>query len=76
MVFRTEHYLFEVFVAVDVLPLVAVLQPVCFDVLPQRVHYHRAGLGVDTQKAGKSRVQFELHGLKIEIMTNLSLLLI
>lgn len=53
----------QVFVTVDKLSLVRVLEFMGLDVLPQSLDDDRSGLGVDAQHAGQSRVQLELRGL-------------
>lgn len=56
--------LLEVFVTVDELSLVRVLQFVGLHVLPQGLNDDGAGLSVDAQQSGQSRVQLELRRLK------------
>lgn len=53
----------QVFVTVDKLALMRVLQFMGLDVLPQSLDDDRSGLGVDAKHAGQSRVQLELRGL-------------
>lgn len=53
----------QVFVTVDKLSLVRVLEFMGLDVLPQSLDDDRSRLGVDAQHAGQSRVQLELRGL-------------
>lgn len=55
----------QVFVTVDELALVRVLQFVGLDVLPQSLDDDWSGLGVDAQHAGQSGVQLELGGLVV-----------
>ena len=49
-------HLFKVLVAVDILALRCVLQPVRLDVLPQGVDDDRPGLRVNAQHARKPRI--------------------
>lgn len=58
----TAHLL-QVFVTVDELALMWVLEFVGLDVLPQGLNDDRSGLGVNTQHTGQSRVQLELRRL-------------
>lgn len=60
---QATSHLLQVFVTVDKLSLVRVLEFMGFDVLPQSLDDDRSGLGVDAQHAGQSRVQLELRGL-------------
>lgn len=61
---KLSTHLLEVFVTVDELALMRILEFVCFDVLPQSLDDDRSGLSVDTQHTGQSRVQLELGRLK------------
>lgn len=56
-------HLLQIFVTVDELALMRVLEFVGLDVLPQGLNDDRSGLGVDTQHASKPGVQLELRGL-------------
>lgn len=56
-------HLLQVFVTVDELPLMWVLEFVGLHVLPQGLNDDGSGLGVDTQHTGQSGVQLELRGL-------------
>jgi len=58
----TTHLL-KIFVTIDELALVRVLEFVGLDILPQGLNDDRSGLGVDTQHTGQSGVQLELRGL-------------
>lgn len=58
--------LLEVFVTVDELSLVRVLQFVGLDVLPQGLNDDGSGLSVNAQQTGQSRVQLKLRGLERE----------
>lgn len=60
---QAPSHLLQVFVTVDKLSLVRVLEFMGLDVLPQSLDDDRSGLGVDAQHAGQSRVQLELRGL-------------
>lgn len=55
--------LLQVFVTVDELALVRVLEFVGLDVLPQGLNDDRSGLGVDTQHTSQPGIQLELRGL-------------
>lgn len=55
--------LLEVFVTVDELSLVRVLQFVGLHILPQGLNDHGPGLSVDAQQSGQSRVQLKLRRL-------------
>lgn len=59
----TCPYLLQVFVTVDELSLMRVLEFMGLDILPQGLDDDRSGLGVDTQHTGQSGVQLELGGL-------------
>lgn len=59
----TCPYLLQVFVTVDELPLMRVLEFMGLDILPQGLDDDRSGLGVDAQHTGQSGVQLELRGL-------------
>ena len=63
-------YLLEVFVTVDVLLVVGVLQLVGLDVLPQRLDDAGPGLGVDPQQPGQAGVQLELGWLRTDRRTD------
>lgn len=58
------HYLLEVLVTYDILPLMGVLQLMSLDVLPQCLDDHWTCLGVDPQEASQTWVQFELWRLQ------------
>lgn len=55
--------LLQVFVTVDELALMRVLELVGLDVLPQSLDDDRSGLGVDAQHTSQPGVQLELRGL-------------
>lgn len=59
----TTHLL-QVFVTVDKLALMWVLEFVCLDVLPQGLNDNRSGLSVDPQHTGQTGVQLKLRGLE------------
>lgn len=59
---KTPHLL-QVFVTVDELPLMWVLEFVGLHILPQGLNDDRSGLGVNTQHTGQSGVQLELRRL-------------
>ena len=61
---KHSTHLLQVFVTVDELPLVRVLEFVGLDVLPQGLNDDRSSLGVDTQHTSQPGVQLELRGLK------------
>lgn len=56
-------HLLQVFVTVDELALMRVLEFVSLDILPQGLDDDRSGLGVDTQHTSQPGVQLELRGL-------------
>lgn len=56
-------HLLQIFVTVDELALMRVLEFVGLDVLPQGLNDDRSGLGVDTKHTSKPGVQLELRGL-------------
>ena len=60
------EYLLEIWVTIDKLLLVRVLQLVGLDVLPQGVDDDGPSLGVHTQQPRQPRVQFELQRLVIQ----------
>lgn len=59
----TCPYLLQVFVTVDELSLMRVLEFMGLDILPQGLDDDWSGLGVDAQHTGQSGVQLELRGL-------------
>lgn len=59
----TCPYLLQVFVTVDELSLMRVLEFMGLDILPQGLDDDRSGLGVDAQHTGQSGVQLELRWL-------------
>lgn len=62
--FSHKLHLLKVFITVDVLLVMGVLQLVGFDVLPQSLDDARACLSVDTQQPSKPRIQLELRRLQ------------
>lgn len=57
-------YLLEVFVTVDELSFMRVLEFVGLHVLPQSLNDHGSGLSVDPQQPGQPGVQLKLRGLE------------
>lgn len=58
--------LLQVFVTVNELALMRILEFVGLDVLPQGLNDDRSGLGVDTQHSSQPGVQLELRGLVVK----------
>ena len=63
MLHKDSTHLLQVFVTVDELALMGVLELVGLDVLPQSLNDDRSGLGVDTQHTSQPGVQLELRWL-------------
>lgn len=61
-----KTHLLQVLVTVDVLALVAVLQLVCLNVLPEGRDDDRAGLCVHPQQACQPGIKLELVGLVVK----------